>query len=183
MQQVSFCFATKTTHKLWLQVFCSLLIRTTQQLRRWPTHRISCCFPYKMIQQLRWRITPIPSFRLLSVSFCVAMKTTQKLWLQVSCSFASKTLQQLWRRLLPTSYFSWLLSHFPQEPKKPPFARILPSWLSMLFQLLREQQCFYTFLEIIRSTKPPNLLWCLKQSFFQWPLETNQMAASNFKSW
>ncbi len=30
MQQVSFCFATKTTQKLWLQVSCCLLIRTTQ---------------------------------------------------------------------------------------------------------------------------------------------------------
>ncbi len=98
-------------------LFCSPIIPS---LVWWqPTHRISCCFPSEMIQQLRWWITPIPSFSwLLSVSFCFATKTTQKLLLQVSCSFASKTLQQLWWRLLPTSHFSWLSSHFLRELNK-----------------------------------------------------------------
>ena len=39
-QQISFCFTTKTTQKLWLQVSCCLLIRTTQQLRWLLRHRI-----------------------------------------------------------------------------------------------------------------------------------------------
>ena len=38
--------------------------------------------------------------------------------------FLSKTLQKLWQHILLTSHFSWLLSHFLQEPNKPPFAMI-----------------------------------------------------------
>ena len=56
MQQVSFCFVTKTTQKLWLQVSCCLLIRTTQQLSQWLT-QVSCSLLIRTTQQLRQQLT------------------------------------------------------------------------------------------------------------------------------
>ena len=115
-QQVSFCFATKTTQKLWFQVSCSLLIRTTQQLRRQLTHRIFCFMP-KSVQQLRRR----PTHR---ISCCFSFETIQPI---PSFIWLLRSFEGL---RLPNPML--ILFQFRREnilSLQPPFATTLSSWL------------------------------------------------------
>jgi hypothetical protein len=66
--------------------------------------KISCCFSFKTIQQLRY---------------------------QVFCCLTILNAQQL-RQWMPISHFSWLSSYYPQEPNK--FLTTLSSWLMYWFQ-------------------------------------------------
>ncbi len=129
-QQVSFCFVTKTTHKLWFQVSCSLLIRTTQQLRRWLMHRIFCFMPI-LAQQLRRQ----PMHR---ISCCFSFETILPIpsfiWL----------LRSFERLRLPKPML--ILFQFRRENNKSlqsPFATTLSSWL--IRWLLREHDLLKTF--------------------------------------
>ena len=97
--------------------------------------QILCCFLSETIQQLGWQRMPIPSLSwLLSVSFCFATKTTQKLWFK-SLAFLRQRCSSNYDGAscqLPTSFNCWVIfygswtSHSSQNLR----------WLFKLFDTL-----------------------------------------------